>query len=144
MKVPKGIIGTFRFILVLSYLPEPKAKQIWSTRPRASVHLRRLLQLRKPPRIYLAGAMPPDSIEPSSGAHVNATLTLPDSFKVRERWPECKNITDTIHDQPCSNCWAYSSSGVMSDRTCIASSGQVQARLSADDLTTCCTACAAV
>lgn len=144
--------------------------------------------MRKPPRMFLSGALPPNYAAPTStvipitnsqpeptttamppaaggqssnttsepsnvpldppiGGQTNTTATtssLPASFDIRERWPDCKDTANTVLDQTCNNCWAYSSSGVMSDRTCIASAGRVRAKLSPDDLTTCCSNCEAV
>lgn len=46
---------------------------------------------------------------------------IPDSFDVREAWPQCAGVTSTIADQSaCGSCWAVSSTDTFRDRYCIA------------------------
>ncbi|KAH7662526.1 cathepsin B1, partial [Aphelenchoides avenae] len=122
------------------------------------------VKMRTPPKFYPGGALPPDDYVPTTtsrtsiggqtthsfathmvhGIRMSDAPSLPRSFDIRKRWPKCKGVVNTVLEQQCNNCWAYSTSGVMSDRTCIASGGRVKARLSPDDLTTCCITCEAV
>jgi len=46
--------------------------------------------------------------------------SIPKSFDARENWTDCTNIISTITNQGgCGSCWAMSSIGVLSDRSCI-------------------------
>jgi len=48
-----------------------------------------------------------------------AELLLPDSFDVRDKWPQCKNVVEDIRDQgDCGSCWAFGAAESMSDREC--------------------------
>ena len=66
---------------------------------------------------------------------------LPESFDLREAYPECEAIREIRDQSTCGACWAFSSAEVMSDRLCIHSGGEIQTRVSAAHLTTCCTSC---
>lgn len=64
---------------------------------------------------------------------------LPESFDLREKFPDCKSI-GTIRDQAnCGSCWAFGASEVMSDRICIEKKEQVM--ISPSDLASCCFNC---
>ena len=63
---------------------------------------------------------------------------LPESFDVREKWPECSHFIGEAWDQgECGSCWAIAPTKVMSDRLCIVSGGQIQERLSASEILSC-------
>uniref|UniRef100_A0A8R1DHS7 Pept_C1 domain-containing protein n=1 Tax=Caenorhabditis japonica TaxID=281687 RepID=A0A8R1DHS7_CAEJA len=67
-----------------------------------------------------------------------ADSAIPDSFDSRAQWPTCTSIS-TIRDQSsCGSCWAVSAAETISDRICIASNGQTQVSISADDINACC------
>ncbi|EYC18380.1 hypothetical protein Y032_0028g1832 [Ancylostoma ceylanicum] len=64
---------------------------------------------------------------------------IPEHFDSRERWPECRQIIETIRDQSnCGSCWAVSSAEAMSDRLCIQSGGKIKHLLSDTDILACC------
>ncbi|KAH7714385.1 cathepsin B precursor [Aphelenchoides avenae] len=71
-------------------------------------------------------------------------ISVPANFDIRDRWPECLAVFNRIRNQPCNNCWAFSSTSAMSDRICVASGAKTRVLLSADDLTTCCASCQAI
>lgn len=53
---------------------------------------------------------------------------LPDNFSWREKMPECLG---PIEDQgECGSCWAFSSSGLLADRFCIHTDGDIKTRFS--------------
>jgi len=63
---------------------------------------------------------------------------LPENFNTHEKWPDC--IHPIRDQQHCGSCWAFAASEVLSDRTCIASSGvgnAVNVVLSPQDLVSC-------
>ena len=60
---------------------------------------------------------------------------VPESFDVREQWPECKK---EIRDEgPCSSSWALSAIEVLAWRFCIATSGSINLVLSVQDILSC-------
>ncbi|KAH0816933.1 hypothetical protein GEV33_005858 [Tenebrio molitor] len=69
-------------------------------------------------------------------------LHIPDSFDARKEWPHCADVIGNIRDQgSCSSCWAFSSTGVMTDRLCIQSEGEVKFQFSPQDILSCCENC---
>ena len=66
---------------------------------------------------------------------------LPESFDLREAFPECETLSEIRDQSTCGACWAFASAEVMSDRLCIHSGGKLQTRVSAAALTSCCTSC---
>jgi len=66
---------------------------------------------------------------------------LPESYDLREAFPECETLREIRDQSTCGACWAFSSAEVMSDRLCIHSKGELQTRVSAAYLTSCCTSC---
>jgi len=66
---------------------------------------------------------------------------IPDEFDSRTNWPKCKSIT-TVRDQGnCGSCWAFGAVEAISDRICIASKGESQPSISAENLLSCCWTC---
>jgi cathepsin B len=60
---------------------------------------------------------------------------FPANFDAREAWPDCIH---PVRDQGmCGSCWAFSSSGFLSDRFCIHSNGTVNVTLSPQDMVGC-------
>ncbi|KAK2179007.1 hypothetical protein NP493_519g04030 [Ridgeia piscesae] len=65
-------------------------------------------------------------------------VAVPESFDARAAWPKCPTISEIRDQGNCGSCWAFGAVEAMSDRICIASGGKLQARISAEDLLTCC------
>ena len=60
---------------------------------------------------------------------------LPSAFDSRTKWPACIH---SVRDQlSCGSCYAFSAVGMLEDRFCIASEGQINVRLSPEDMVTC-------
>ncbi|XGW03333.1 hypothetical protein V3C99_014936 [Haemonchus contortus] len=68
-------------------------------------------------------------------------IDIPESFDAREEWPDCDSIKVIRDQSSCGSCWAFGAVEAMSDRICIASKGEIQVSLSADDLLSCCKSC---
>ena len=66
---------------------------------------------------------------------------LPKNFDSREAHPECETIREVRDQSRCGACWAFAAAEVMSDRLCIHSNGELQTRVSAQHILTCCTQC---
>jgi cathepsin B len=60
---------------------------------------------------------------------------LPENFNSADQWPDC--IHPIRDQQSCGSCWAFAASEVLSDRTCIATSGNTNVILSPQDLVSC-------
>lgn len=68
-------------------------------------------------------------------------LNAPTSFDSRTQWPTCTSIGEVRDQANCGSCWAFGAAEAMSDRICIASNGATQTRISAQDITSCCSSC---
>ena len=66
---------------------------------------------------------------------------LPDNYDLRDAYPNCETIKEIRDQSYCGACWAFSAAETMSDRLCIASGGELQTRVSAADIVTCCYYC---
>ena len=62
---------------------------------------------------------------------------LPESFDAAEQWPECPSLKEIRDQSVCGSCWAFGAAEAATDRHCIASKGQIQDRLSAEEILTC-------
>ena len=66
---------------------------------------------------------------------IRGDTRLPNSYDIRKKYPEC---VAPVHDQKlCGAQWAFASSGMLSDRFCIQSQGQIKVDLSAQDMINC-------
>lgn len=63
------------------------------------------------------------------------STALPDAFDARDKWPPC--IHGVRDQQLCGSCWAFASSGFLSDRFCIHSEGDINVVLAPQDLVAC-------
>ncbi len=66
---------------------------------------------------------------------------LPESYDLRDAYPECETLREIRDQSKCGSCWAFGAAEAMSDRLCIATKGKLQTRVSAQHLVTCCTSC---
>lgn len=77
--------------------------------------------------------------------HLSSTkdldIEIPEAFDSRDNWPDCESIKNVRDQSSCGSCWAFGAVEAMSDRICIASKGEIQVSLSADDLLSCCKTC---
>lgn len=56
----------------------------------------------------------------------HAPLNLPDNFDSRQKWPQCKTISEIYDQGPCGSCFLFGSLNTASDRTCIHAGVQVR------------------
>lgn len=68
-------------------------------------------------------------------------IRLPTNFDARQQWAKCESLRNIRDQSSCGSCWAFGAVEAMSDRICIASGGNIQVSLSADDLLSCCKSC---
>lgn len=66
---------------------------------------------------------------------------LPENFDSRDQWPNCPTLKEVRDQGSCGSCWAFGAVEAMSDRICIASNGEKNAHISAEDLVSCCHTC---
>ncbi len=66
---------------------------------------------------------------------------LPDSFDLREAYPNCEALRDIRDQSKCGSCWAVAAAETMSDRLCIHSNQTIQTRVSDVELISCCYDC---
>lgn len=60
---------------------------------------------------------------------------LPREFSTHKKFPMC--IPEVMDQQICGSCWAFASSGMLSDRFCTHSEGQIKVSLSVQDMINC-------
>ncbi|KAK4305971.1 hypothetical protein Pmani_022165 [Petrolisthes manimaculis] len=66
---------------------------------------------------------------------------IPDEFDTRAAWPMCPTLNEIRDQGSCGSCWAFGAVEVMSDRTCIHSSGKRNIHYSSENLVSCCHIC---
>ena len=62
-------------------------------------------------------------------------IDLPKHFDAREEWPDC--IGPVRNQGECGACWAFAAAGLLQDRFCIQSKGDVKVTLSPQDMVSC-------
>ena len=83
----------------------------------------------------------PETELPEKTLFKTSNADLPESFDLREAYPQCESLREIRDQSRCGSCWAFAAAETMSDRLCIHSNGQLQTRVSAQYLVTCCTSC---
>nr|XP_005160989.1 cathepsin Bb isoform X1 [Danio rerio] len=71
----------------------------------------------------------------------STNVKLPDSFDLRDQWPNCKTLNQIRDQGSCGSCWAFGAVESISDRICIHSKGKQSPEISAEDLLSCCDQC---
>uniref|UniRef100_A0A2S2Q1R6 Cathepsin B n=1 Tax=Sipha flava TaxID=143950 RepID=A0A2S2Q1R6_9HEMI len=74
-------------------------------------------------------------------AYDNLCHRIPSKFDARKKWKHCRTIGKVRDQGNCGSCWALSSSSAFADRLCIATEGEFNELLSAEELTFCCHRC---
>ena len=90
------------------------------------------------------GVQDPNAINPEiykSHDEVNTINKIPDRFDARKKWAFCDTIGEIRNQGNCGSCWAFATSSAFADRLCIATNGEFNSQLSADELTFCCRVC---
>mmetsp|Transcript_34610 Transcript_34610/g.107011 ORF Transcript_34610/g.107011 Transcript_34610/m.107011 type:complete len:382 (+) Transcript_34610:62-1207(+) len=65
----------------------------------------------------------------------NPSKDIPDTFDAAENWPNCATLINDIRDQSnCGCCWAFGGAEAASDRMCIATDGDMNLPISAQDV----------
>jgi len=88
----------------------------------------------------LCGALKSD-IQLPLKTHEIDMAAIPDQFDPREHWTNCPTLKEIRDQGSCGSCWAFGAVEAMSDRVCIASGGNANAEISAEDLLSCCSSC---
>jgi len=84
----------------------------------------------------------PNSRKLATKIHDTLNLgALPMTFDARTNWPNGTSISEIRDQSNCGACWAFGAVEAATDRICIGTSGQENAHISAQHLTSCCAAC---
>lgn len=67
--------------------------------------------------------------------HQLKNLGLPAEWDWRTQYPSC--IHSVRNQASCGSCWSFSATGMLEDRLCIQSDGEVNLRLSPEDMISC-------
>ena len=76
----------------------------------------------------------PETELPEKTLFKTSNADLPESFDLREAYPQCESLREIRDQSRCGSCWAFAAAETMSDRLCIHSNGQLQTRVSAQYL----------
>lgn len=88
----------------------------------------------------LCGSLKSDFKHPTR-IHAVEAQDLPEEFDPRKQWPNCPTLKEIRDQGSCGSCWAFGAAEAMSDRICIASKGNTNVEISAEDLLSCCSTC---
>jgi cathepsin B len=66
---------------------------------------------------------------------------IPRTFDARKKWRHCKTIGEVRDQGHCGSCWAFGTSSAFADRLCVATDGDFNQLLSAEEITFCCHSC---
>ena len=83
----------------------------------------------------------PETQLPEKKIFKTSNEDLPESFDLREQYPQCESLKEIRDQSRCGSCWAFAAAETMSDRLCIDSNGQLQTRVSPLHLLSCCSNC---
>ncbi|XP_050439991.1 cathepsin B-like [Adelges cooleyi] len=95
---------------------------------------------------YLKGLLGSHGVEAAANGpfktqdpNYNSIFYIPENFDARKKWKHCKTIGMVRDQGNCGSCWAFGTTGAFSDRLCIATNGEFNELLSAEELAFCCT-----
>jgi len=74
-------------------------------------------------------------------AYNNLFGRIPRHFDARKKWRHCKTIGEVRDQGNCGSCWAMATSSAFADRLCVATNGNFNEFLSAEEITFCCHTC---
>ncbi|XP_025206248.1 cathepsin B-like cysteine proteinase 3 [Melanaphis sacchari] len=68
-------------------------------------------------------------------------IWIPKKFDARKKWRHCRTIGEVRDQGHCGSCWAFGTSSAFADRLCVATDGDFNELLSAEEITFCCHKC---
>nr|WMM65063.1 cathepsin B-16D1 [Myzus persicae] len=74
-------------------------------------------------------------------AYDNLFGRIPEHFDARNKWVYCDTIGRVRDQGNCGSCWAVATSSAFADRLCVATTGDFNEFLSAEEITFCCHTC---
>ena len=90
----------------------------------------------------LIGTLPPKKGQELPRKKFAKKMTdFPESYDLRDVYPECETIREIRDQSNCGACWAFGAVEAMSDRLCIHTQGKLQTRVSAQNVCSCCIIC---
>lgn len=66
---------------------------------------------------------------------ISGDPSLPTYFNLREEYPECQPVI--LNQGNCGACWAFSGAGMLGDRICMRTKGEIQVDLSPQNVVNC-------